>query len=124
MNTVDGAKRWEIGFPHETLIPGAVQGSRIFVKSTTTLHALDVATGKELWRFDDPNFVSFPAVAGNQLFAVTGAWGQTGLTVIDAATGKRVWNQSVPTLTMAAPVIAGQTLYLRTTDGRVLGFYN
>ncbi len=85
---------------------------------------MDLATGKELWRFDNPNFVSLPAVAGEQIFAVTGSMGQTGLSVLDVATGKEVWNQRVTALASAAPVIAGQTLYLRTTDGRVLGLSN
>lgn len=124
LNTVDGAKRWETGIPGLTLIPGAAQGSRLFVKSMSTLYALDLATGDELWHFDDPSYVSFPAIAGDQLFAVTGASGQTGLVALDVATGQSIWNQPVPVLTTAAPVIAGQTVYVRTTDGRVLGLSN
>ena len=124
LSTTDGAKRWEIGFPDVTLFPAAAQGSRLFVKSTSTLYALDLATGKELWRSDHPNFVSFPAVAGEQLFAVIGTEGQTRLAVIDTVTGQQVWTQPVPLLTTAAPVIAGKTLYVRTTDGRVIGLSN
>lgn len=124
LNTADGAKRWEVGIAGESLIPSAVQGTRLFVKSTTTLYALEQTTGRELWRFAEPNFISFPAVAGDQLFAITGMTGQTGVTVLDVNTGKRLWTEADPRLAIAAPVIAGQTLYVRTTDGRVLGLSN
>ncbi len=124
LSTADGTKRWETGFPGTPLLPAAVQGSRLFAKSTSTLYALDLATGSEIWRFDHPGYVSFPAVAGEQVFAVTGIGAQTGLTALDVATGERVWDQPVAALATAAPVIAGQTVYIRTTDGRVLGLSN
>ena len=120
----DGTRRWETGIDGQTLIPVAAQGSRLFVKSTTGLYALDLASGDELWRFENPNFVSFPAIAGDQLFAVTGATGQTAVAVLDVVTGKRLGGQAEPSLASAAPVIAGQTLYVRTNDGRVLGLFN
>lgn len=124
LGAADGAKRWEAAFAGETLVPSGAQGNRLFVKSTTRLHALDSTTGKELWRFDNPNFVSFPAIAGEQLFAVTGAGGLTSLAALDIATGKAVWRQDVPALAAAAPIIAGGSLYVRTTDGRLLAFFN
>jgi outer membrane protein assembly factor BamB len=124
LGTGDGAKRWETGVAGEILRPAAVQDSRLFVKSTSTLYALDLLTGKELWRSDQPGFISFPAVAGNQLFTVAGSEGQAGLLVLDAETGKPVWTQPIKALASAAPVIAGQALYVRTTDGRVVALYN
>ncbi len=124
LSTADGTKRWETGIAGEILRPGAVQGSRIFVKSTSTLYALDLTTGKELWQYDHPGFVSFPAIAGTQLFTVAGSEGQAGLLVLDVQTGKPILTQPVARLAAAAPVIAGQTLYVRTTDGRVVGLFN
>ena len=124
LKTADGTKRWETSIPGEGLLPGAVQGSRLFVKSTTTLYALDLATGRELWRFEQPGFVSLPAVAGEQLFTITGISGQMSVAVLDINTGRRLWDEPNAALASAAPVIAGQTLYVRTTDGRVLGLFN
>ncbi len=124
LNAVDGTRRWETGIDGQTLIPVGAQGSRLFVKSTTALYALDLGGGDELWRFENPNFVSFPVIAGDQLFAVTGATGQTTVAVLDVVTGKRLWDQVEPSLASAAPVIAGQTLYVRTNDGRVVGLFN
>lgn len=119
-----GAERWETGFEGERLLPGAVQGDRLIAKSTAALFALELSTGKELWRSAFSNFVSFPVVAGEHVFSVAGASGVTAVTALDVATGKQVWSQSVPTLSNASPIIAGQTVYLRTTDGRVLGLHN
>ena len=119
-----GGKRWETGFEGERLLPGAVQGDLLIAKSTAALFGLDLASGKELWRSDFSNYVSFPVVAGEHLFLVTGATGVTAVSALEIATGKQIWTQSVPALSNASPVIAGQTVYLRTTDGRVLGMHN
>lgn len=124
LNATTGARRWAADFSEQTLLPGAVQGSRLFVKTTTSLHALDTMTGEQLWEYKHPNFVSLPVVAGDQLFAIVGASGQTQLAAFDTATGREVWSQAVASLASAAPIIAGRTLYARTTDGRVIGFSN
>jgi outer membrane protein assembly factor BamB len=122
LNAVSGKPRWELTIPGEGLIPGAVQGSRVFVKSTSTLYALDLANGKELWRAHDLNFISLPVVAGEQVYFVSGMGAGTAVAALDAGTGRDTWKHSVASLSTAAPVIAGQSLYVRTTDGRVLGF--
>ncbi len=124
VKATDGSDIWTSTVQAETLLPGAVQGSQLFVKSTSALHALDLTTGKEVWSYADKNFISFPAIAGNSMFAIVGATGQTSLVVLDVKTGKRVSQYKFPLLTTAAPIIAGQTLYVRTTDGKVLGLYN
>jgi outer membrane protein assembly factor BamB len=121
LDTATGAKRWEKGIAQESLRPGAVQGKHIFVKSTSTLYALDTATGQEVWHFSSPAFVSFPVTAGSKLFTISGAPGQTAVSVLDTATGKQLDNQRLPKLANAAPIIAGKTVYARTTDGRVIG---
>jgi outer membrane protein assembly factor BamB len=123
VRAADGSDVWASTIEAETLIPGGVQGSTLYIKSTTAIHALDLATGVERWKYSDPNFISFPAIAGNSVFAVVGATSQTSIVVLDATTGDRVQQQAYPTLTTAAPVIAGQTLYVRTTDGRIVGMF-
>lgn len=121
LDTATGAKRWEKGIEHESLRPAAVQGSRLFVKSISSLYALDTNSGQEVWHFEQPAFVSFPVAAGNKLFAITGAPGQTGVSVLDIATGKQIERQQLPGLATAAPIIAGRTIYVRTTNGKVIG---
>jgi outer membrane protein assembly factor BamB len=122
LDAANGKQRWALNIPGEGLIPGAVQGSRVFVKSISTLYALDLVSGKELWRAQDLNFVSLPIVAGDQVYFVSGRGASTAVAALDASTGRDTWKQAVASLSATTPVIAGQSLYVRTTDGRVLGF--
>jgi outer membrane protein assembly factor BamB len=124
LDPASGKLRWTVQSPSQKLIPGAVQGSRVFVKSTSTMYALDLATGKELWRFNDRNFISLPAVADNLVFVVSGAGADSAVVALDAASGQSSWRQTVGSLSTNAPVIAGKTIYVRTGDGRVLGFWH
>jgi hypothetical protein len=124
LDTVSGKQRWTTSLPGEEVIPSAVQGARAFVKSTSTLYALDLASGKQLWQVHDTNFISNPAVAGDQVFVINGMGASTSLSALDAGTGRNTWTLPVKSLATTAPVIAGQSLYVRTTDGRVLGFWH
>jgi len=123
LDTASGQQRWMSNLPGESVIPTAVQGSRAFAKSTSTLYALDLASGKLLWQVHDTNYISAPAVAGEQVFVISGMGVSTTLSALDAGTGRNTWMLPVKSLATTAPVIAGQSLYARTTDGRVLGFW-
>jgi outer membrane protein assembly factor BamB len=124
LDTASGQPRWTSNLSGEGIIPTAVQGSRAFAKSTSTLYALDLASGKQLWQVHDLNYISLPAVAGEQVFVISGMGVSTSLSALDAGTGRNTWTLPVKSLAAAAPVIAGQSLYVRTTDGRVLGFWH
>jgi len=122
LDAASGKQRWVLQIAGEGLIPGAVQGDRAFVKSRSTLYALNLATGQELWRSHDLNFISLPVVAGDRVFFVSGLGADTTIAALDAASGRDAWRQPVALLSTSAPVIAGQSLYVRTTDGHVIGF--
>jgi outer membrane protein assembly factor BamB len=124
LDTVSGQQRWTTSLPSGDVIPSAVQGARAFVKSTSTLYALDLSSGKQLWQVHDLNYISLPAVAGDQVFVINGMGASTSLSALDASTGRNTWTLPVKSLAATAPVIAGQSLYVRTTDGRVLGFWH
>jgi outer membrane protein assembly factor BamB len=123
LDTTTGEQRWVADFSGEAVIPAAVSECCAFVKSASTLYALDLASGAELWRFDDNSFVSLPAVADGQIFAVTGLSSGTALAILDSSTGSSRW-MSIAALSPSAPVIAGQTVYVRASDGRLLGFWH
>jgi hypothetical protein len=122
LDTANAKQRWALSMPGEGLIPGAVQGTRAFVKSTKALYALDLASGKQLWQIHDLNYVSLPAVAGDSVFMVIGMGAGSMVAALDAATGQGTWKQPFASLATSAPIIAGQALYARTTDGRVIQF--
>jgi outer membrane protein assembly factor BamB len=124
LDAASGAQRWIVKYPGDTgLIPAAVQGDRVFVKSTETLYALDLQSGKELWRLHDLNYVSLPAIAGDQIFLVTGSGADSAVVAHNIADGSVAWKQTVGGLANTAPVIAGSTVYVRTTKGSVIGFW-
>ncbi|MBC8077925.1 MAG: PQQ-binding-like beta-propeller repeat protein, partial [Chloroflexales bacterium] len=124
LDAASGVQRWLAHYPGEKgLIPAGVQGQRVLVKTTETLYALDLASGKELWRFHDLNYVSLPAIAGDQVFLVTGSGADSAVEARNIADGSVTWKQTVGRLANTAPVIAGNTVYVRTTKGSVIGFW-
>jgi outer membrane protein assembly factor BamB len=124
LDTASGKQLWTANLPSQALIPGAVSGSRVFVKSVASLYALDLVSGKQLWRFDDRNFISLPAVTNDKVFVIKGSGADSAIVALDAASGQSAWTQPVAALATSAPVIAGKTIYVRTGDGRVLGFWH
>lgn len=124
LDVATGKLLWTMSIAGEVLVPAAADSSRAFVKSTETLYALELESGKELWRFHDTNFVSLPAVTSHQVFVVSGMGANTVISAIDATNGQQAWAQPVGSLATTAPVIAGRTVYVRTTDGKVLGFWS
>jgi outer membrane protein assembly factor BamB len=124
LDAATGKELWSFMLPGEKMVPAGMQGGLAFVKSTETLYALQLADGREAWRFRETNFVSLPALAGNQVFVVSGIDASSAVVALDAATGKSVWRQPVPALASTAPVIAGGAVYVRMGDGRVLGLWN
>jgi len=88
LDTVSGRQRWTTSMPGEDVIPSAVQGSRVFVKSTSTLYALDLASGKQLWQVHDLNYISLPAVAGDQVFVINGMGVSTSLSALNSSPGR------------------------------------
>jgi outer membrane protein assembly factor BamB len=85
---------------------------------------VDLTDGRETWRFSETNFVSLPAVAGGQVFVISGVGADTAVLALDGASGKSVWKQPVRSLASTAPVIAGGAIYVRMEDGRVLGMWS
>jgi len=124
LDSATGKERWTAKYPNEKLIPGAAAGGLVYLKSTTDLYALDITSGKEVWRFHNQNFVSLPAVAGEDVFVVSGNGPDSALEALNTKTGKRNWRMAFASLANTAPVIAGQSIYVRTTDGRVMSFWH
>ncbi|HWQ11520.1 MAG TPA: PQQ-binding-like beta-propeller repeat protein [Roseiflexaceae bacterium] len=124
LDGASGRRLWELNVPGEKLIPAGAAGGLAFVKSTETLYAVGLADGREAWRFRETNFVSLPALAGTQVFVVSGVGADSAVQALDSATGRSVWRQPVRSLASTAPVIAGGAVYVRMEDGRVLGMWS
>lgn len=118
-----GEERWMFKSGEQELVPSAATDEIVYLKSEHDLYAVEISSGKELWTFEDDNFISLPVIAGDELFVVTGMGPASALTVLSTETGAYRWRMPVPDLSSTAPIISGQTIYLRKTDGHVVGYW-
>ncbi len=106
-----------------------VEGGRVYFGSSDHhVYALDVVTGKEVWRFEaDDSIHAAPALSNGRLFIAT--WG-TKLYALDAKTGAKLWDfqggkdaeTGIFQGFSAAPTIDGDTVYIGSRDGYVRAF--
>lgn len=101
----------------------AVSGGRLYVSSAYAfVAALDVATGREIWRADfDAPLTGSPAVQGDTVYV--GAI-DSSLWALDAASGRVRWTlPGTPTLTAlargSAPAVAGEFVVFPTSAGEL-----
>jgi outer membrane protein assembly factor BamB len=81
------------------------------------VHALDAATGAELWNFPAGNIVaSSPAVAGGVVYVGSG---DGNVYALDAATGTELWNSPAGTILASSPAVAGGVVYVGSGDRNV-----
>lgn len=99
-------------------------GNGYKVAETTTLHAIDVVSGEELWSFQRPGWFCDPIVVDGTVFVgESGSQNGTGnLHALDAVSGEKLWSYTdasgVNTL-----VAVGDALYVGTDDHGVLGLW-
>jgi len=115
-----GAVLWTQTIQDENIVPCAAAGEYVYVKSVNRLIALDRTTGAIAWSYEQGDFVSLPAVAGQQIYVVTRAGGTGHLRALRASDGQEIWRSEQIPLANAAPVVAGGSVYVRTVDGSVL----
>lgn len=118
-----GEEYWSLESGERELVPSAATDRIVYLKSERDIYAIELSSGKELWTFQDNAFVSLPVIAGDELFVVTGMGPGSALTVLATETGAYRWRMPVADLSSTAPIISGQTIYLRKTDGHVVGYW-
>ena len=95
------------------------EGRVVFNTESCTLFALDAKTGKRLWlrRLGDPTLAQ-TAVSGPLVFAShptdQGGYELSAYRVTD---GEPVWSRAIAAELLAAPVVAGDSVYATTTTG-------
>lgn len=99
-------------------------GNGYRVAETTTLHALDVASGEKLWSFQRPGWFSSPVVANGAVFVGErgGMNGEGNLHALDAASGEKLWSYTDASGVYNLVAI-DDALYVGTDDGAVLGLW-
>lgn len=106
--------------------PGlAADAERAYLSTGTFIYAVDVKTGKEVWRYPaeaDNNtlFYASPALTEDGRLLI-GSVGHTHSFVsLDAATGKETWTEpflGAKGAWVASPLVMGDAIYAPNTDG-------
>lgn len=112
---------WVVGSP-------AVRDGRAYVGSSDGhfIQAVDVATGREVWRTPTTwNVLSSPVLAGDLLVAGTAATNAARGEVIalELATGVVRWRLPVDDAVWSSPVVAGNELFIGSDDGSVYAIH-
>ncbi len=111
----------DFGFDRRTVQSSAtVADGRVLIGARDGwLYALDLATGRELWSYDDE--VSWvngsPAVADGRVFS--GSSDARWIQAVDAATGEEVWRVMTENVVWTSPTVVDSTLYISAGDAVV-----
>ena len=120
-----GRRRWRVSHGSSWVVASpAVRGGKAYVGSSDGhfIHAVDVATGKELWRRPiTMNAIASPVLAGGLLIVGTAqtSGGRGELLALDAETGVIKWRLPFADAVWSSPVVAGKELYIGSDDGGV-----
>ena len=130
-----GVVQWESPVPLQRIqATPALAQNRLFVATGSgALHALDAATGAELWQWDagagPPLFTPYlrqgrptltsPVVAGDALYIGTS---NGTLHALDPSTGTALWQHDLGVPLAAPPALSENSLWVGTCDGMVHAF--
>jgi len=114
-------RKWYRLFPDEGLMAGVqpiIANGKVFVGTMAgTLHAMDDATGEDVWVFETPGAILHTcAVAGNKVF-FGNADGK--VYAVDVADGKLAWSVQTSAAVWNSPVIHQGVVVIGSRDGKV-----
>ena len=118
----DGHTIWQRSFNDKDVIPAASTAKQLYIKSVNQLWALDVQSGEVIWNYATTNFLSLPALTAEYLYVVTRSDGGSQLRMLQQADGKELWRSEDLQLSNSAPVITNGTVYVRTSNGGIVGY--
>jgi outer membrane protein assembly factor BamB len=98
----------------------AVQGDRVYAAGHGgDVRALELATGRELWRTDTAVELSGGPAVGEGIVVVGGSGGE--LVALDVETGAKRWQVLTGGEVLTAPSVGNGIVVARTVDGRLRG---
>ena len=114
-------RKWYRLFPDEGLMAGIqpiVADGKVFVGTMAgTLHAMDGATGEDVWAFETPRAILHTcAAAGNKVF-FGNAEGK--VYAVDVADGKLAWSVQTGAAVWNSPVVHEGLVVIGSRDGKV-----
>jgi len=114
-------RKWYRLFPDEGLMAGVqpvIADGKVFIGTMAgTLHAMDDATGKDIWAFETPGAILHTcAVAGDKVF-FGNAEGK--VYTVDVADGKLAWCVQTGAAVWNSPVVYEGMVLIGSRDGRI-----
>ena len=125
LHAIDASRRSAIyehpvrKFPYYS--SAALAGNKVLLGGRDQLvHALDAATGRELWTYSARSAVdASPVVAGKRVLA---AAKNGAIFALDLETGKQAWRFEAGAPVEASPAVAAGRLVIGTMDGTLYCF--
>lgn len=117
----NGKKLWDLPLTVEGL---EARGDRVFISSGKNILALEPASGKEVWRFEDRWPIRFPVTVDTTTGVVYHGSGDKGgfVYALDGATGKEIWRHKLESSPSLSPiVVAGGSVIYRQVDDKKYG---
>src|SRR5207244_1775285 len=118
MNATTGHIDWATTALEDNGPTGAIydDGRVLFNTESCTLFALDARTGKRLWlsRLGDPTLAQVAAADGLVFASHPSDTGDQRLSAYRVSDGVEVWSRKITSELLAAPVIAGDSVYVST----------
>ena len=114
-------RKWYRLFPDEGLMAGVqpiIANGKVFIGTMAgTLHAMDDATGEDVWAFETPGAILHTcAVAGNKVF-FGNAEGK--VCAVDVNDGKLAWSVQTGAAVWNSPVVHQGVVVIGSRDGKV-----
>lgn len=103
-----------------TQIPAVADGHVYAAAVSGGVQAFDLASGKQIWKYDSKLRLSGGPGAGQGLVVVGGMDGE--VVALDAATGAEKWTAKVINEVITAPAIGNGVVVVRSNDGRLTAF--
>ncbi len=108
----------QVGESRASLVPVVAAGKAFVAGNAGTVAAIDVATGKDVWRLN----------LGTQIAAGVGSDGQTASVItgnnqlVAMADGKEIWRVRLLARSYTAPLVAGGRVFVLSADRTVTAF--
>jgi outer membrane protein assembly factor BamB len=114
-----GEQRWRVSHSGSWVNSSAViAAGSVYVGSSdgTFFHAVELATGTELWRLETAMIQGSGALASGYVY-----FGDMGGTVrgVAADSGAEAWRLQLPGAVLSSPVLTGGRLFIGSDDGKI-----